>query len=328
MPESKPAAIGIVIHSWWKRWRGNFASTKYPVFTDALEVLDYTKKLGAAGLQIGVDKWTDDFAKQVATAREKLGLYLEGSITLPKEEAEVPHFEATIQRAKEAGATVFRTAVGGRRYELFKSYDEFTRFKQKAVRSMQLAAPIVEKQGVRIGVENHKDFHAAELLEILQKLGSSAFGACIDTGNSIALLEEPMQVVEILAPVAVTVHLKDMAVQPSPTGFLLSEVPLGEGMLDLQSMVDSVRAASPKASINLEMITRDPLSVPCLVPEYWGAFSGKPASDLAMALASVSHYASPKLPSVTGKSVDDVLKQEDDNIVASLRYAGQNLGGS
>lgn len=319
--------LGLVIHSYWKRWRGKYASDAIPPFMDALQVLDHCKAIGAAGLQIMMDKWTDDFSGKVRDLREKNGLYLEGSITLPKEEAEVPHFDATIRRAKEAGATIFRTAVGGRRYELYQKNEEFLAFKEEAIRSMQLAASVAEKHGVRIGVENHKDFHAAELAQILMKLGSPAVGACIDTGNNLALLEEPMLVVETLAAYAVTVHLKDMAVQPCKEGFLLSEVPLGEGMLDLQTMLDVVRGANPKASVNLEMITRDPLLIPCLTPGYWATFPGKPASELAMALGSVNHFAAPKLPSVSDKELEQALKHEEDNILSSLKYAASNLRG-
>ena len=317
--------LGLVIHSWWKRWRGKFASAKYPPFTDALEVLAYTKQLGAAGLQIGVDSWTDDFAGKVRVLRQQLELYLEGSVALPREPEEVPHFEETLRRAKEAGATIFRTALGGRRYEQFKAHAAFLDFKTKAEKALQLAAPVVEKAGVKLGVENHKDFHAVELADMLKKLGSASVGACIDTGNNIALLEEPFSVVETLAPMAVTVHLKDMAVLPGRNGFYLSEVPLGQGMLDIQGMVDTIRAANPTASINLEMITRDPLAIDCLTPSYWATFPDKTADQLAMALASVKHYASPELPSMADLELEQVLERENQNILESLRYARGNL---
>jgi 3-oxoisoapionate decarboxylase len=174
-------------------------------------------------------------------------------------------------------------------------------------------------------VENHKDFHASELADLLKQLSSPAIGACIDTGNNLALLEEPNSVVETLAPYVVTTHIKDMAVKPGPTGFFMSEVPLGEGILDLQGMIDTIKAANPAATINLEMITRDPLSIDCLTPAYWPTFPDKPASDLAMALTSIRHYASPALPSVSGQELEDILKQEDDNIIACLRYARGSL---
>jgi sugar phosphate isomerase/epimerase len=318
-------ALGIVYHSWWKRWKGRFADEAFPPFTDTLQLLDHCKKLGAAGLQISVDKWTDDFALQVRRHAETLGLFLEGSVTPPSREDEVPHFADTLRRAKDAGVTILRSAIGGRRYELYTRHDEFLDFKKTAIRSLELTAPVAEKAGVRIGVENHKDFHAAELADILHSLSSPAIGACIDNGNNIALLEEPMSVVEVLAPFAVTCHLKDMAVQPSPDGFFLAEVPLGEGMLDLQSMVDTLKAANPQIRLNLEMITRDPLSIPCLTPSYWPTFPDKLATELATALGSVQHYAAPELTVVSKLPLPEALKLEDDNIVSCLKYAKDHL---
>ncbi len=318
--------IGLVIHSYWQRWRGKYASDTRPPFTDAIQVLEHCKTLGVTSLQIMVDKWTEEFAGKVRDTREKLGIALEGSITLPGDEAEVPHFEATLANAKEAGVTTFRTTLGGRRYELFDTHAAFLAFKDKAIRSLQLAAPVAEKRSVRIGVENHKDFHAAELVEMLMKLGSPAIGACIDTGNNIALLEEPMHVIETLAPHAVTVHLKDMAVQPHKEGFLLSEVPLGEGMLDLQGIIDLLQGAAPQAVIHLEMITRDPLLIGCLTPRYWATFPEKPATELAMALASVNHFAAPSLPTISDKTKDEALEMEERHILSSLHYAAEHFG--
>src|SRR5205085_8990650 len=124
-----------------------------------------------------------------------------------------------------------------------------------------LAEPIVAKHHVRMAIENHKDFRVPELLDVLKRLGSERVGVCLDTGNSIALLEDPLAVVEALAPVAVTSHFKDMAVEDAADGFRLAEVPLGDGYLDLAKMVAVLRRANLAIRFNLEMITRDPLSV-------------------------------------------------------------------
>ena len=49
-----------------------------------------------------------------------------------------------------------------------------------------------------------------------------------------------------------------------PEGFLLSEVPLGTGAVDLAGVVEVLRRARPQLRFSLEMITRDPLRIPCL----------------------------------------------------------------
>ena len=135
---------------------------------------------------------------------------------------------------------------------------------------------MVARHRCLLAVENHKDWRADELLALLKKVGSDSLGVCLDTGNSISLLEDPMEVVEALAPRAFTTHFKDMAVEEYRDGFLLAEVPLGTGFLDLPRVVRVLREARPEIRFNLEMITRDPLKVPCLTDRYWATFADLP----------------------------------------------------
>ena len=134
--------------------------------------------------------------------------------------------------------------------------------------------PLLEKYKIRLGLENHKDRTVDELVAVLKRYSSPYLGSCLDFGNNIALLDDPMDVVQKLAPYVVTTHLKDVGVEPYGEGFLLSELPLGEGFLDLSSIVSLIRAASPNAHLMLEMITRDPLKVPCLTDKYWADLPG------------------------------------------------------
>jgi len=318
--------MGIVIHSYRRRWRGRYSSIQFPPFEHALDVLDHVRDLGVGSLQIAVNGWKTEFAREVRATCESYSIGLEGVITLPKNQGDAGRFENELRVAREAGASVFRCAAGGRRYEVFSSLEEFKHFKDGAFRSMQLAEPIAKRQRVKLGIENHKDFHAAELAEMLGRISSSHLGACVDTGNSIALLEDPLEVVETLAPYAVTTHIKDMAVQEMPTGFLLSEVPLGEGMLDLPRMFAVFDKHHPEITHHLEMITRDPLEIPCLTPGYWATFPDQPGIKLARTLALVRQRKAAKLPKVSGLSNEEVLALEEGNIVKCLHHASEKLG--
>ena len=72
-----------------------------------------------------------------------------------------------------------------------------------------------------------------------------------------------------------------MGLEEYRDGFLLSEVPLGTGILDLARVVQIVRKAQPEIRLNIEMITRDPLKVPCLTERYWATFPDLPGRHLA-----------------------------------------------
>jgi hypothetical protein len=117
-----------------------------------------------------------------------------------------------------------------------------------------------------------------------------------------------------------------MAVAESNDGFLLSEVPLGSGFVDLARVIALVRAKRPEANFNLEMITRDPLRVPCLGTKYWATFADLPAKELARTLAMVRDKASKQpLPRVSDLTLDGKLAREDENVRASFTFAREKL---
>ena len=53
------------------------------------------------------------------------------------------------------------------------------------------AVKIAEEHGVKIAAENHIDFTADEMLEIIESVGSPNFGINFDTGNFLRLLDDP-----------------------------------------------------------------------------------------------------------------------------------------
>ncbi len=217
--------------------------------------------------------------------------------------------------------------LSGRRYETFASADAFRRFAASSEHSLKLAAPVAARQDVRLAVENHKDWRADELLAILDRAGNDHVGVCLDTGNSVALLEDPMDVIEALAPRSFTTHFKDMGVEEYREGFLLSEVPLGRGILDLSRAVRVLRAARPGIRFNIEMITRDPLKVPCLTQHYWTTFPDLPGRQLARALTTVrEHPPSHPLPRIGGLTHDQQVRAEEENVALCLAFARERLG--
>lgn len=325
---AKDNRMGIVVHSYGSRWNSKVESQKYPGFANAIDLLDHCHQIGAGGVQVVVNGWSADFAKKVRDKREQLGLYLEGSIGVPKTADAVLKFEQDIINAKEAGAQVLRTVVSsGRRYETYHSAEAFQELKKNALASLQLAEPILRKHKVRLAVENHKDWQATQLAAMLQQLNSEWIGATVDFGNNIALLEDPMTVVQTLAPYAFSTHIKDMAMEEYADGFLLSEVPLGKGILDLPRMVELCRQKNPAVTFSLEMITRDPLEIPCLKNEYWATFGDVPGTDLARTLRMVRQQkAKIALPRISQLSPENKLAAEEDNILACLDYSKNKLG--
>lgn len=324
----KAMHMGIVVHSYGIRWNSKTESKKYPGFTNAIDLIEHCHQIGAGGAQVVVKDWTTDFARKVRDRSDKLGLYAEGSIGVPNKAEDVPRFEQEVKNAKEAGMQVLRTVCSsGRRYENYHSAEAFQQLQKNALASLQFAEPILRKHKVKLAVENHKDWRAPELVSMLKKLSSEWIGVTLDFGNSISLLEDPMAVIQTLVPYVFTTHVKDMAVAEYADGFLLSEVPLGKGILDLSRIIALCKQHNPNVTFNLEMITRDPLEIPCLKNEYWASSPGLPGSELARTLRMVrQHKYEAGLPRVSQLTAEDKLAAEEQNILACLTYSKNNLG--
>ncbi len=319
--------LGIVEHSFAIRIAADRAEKGPERIDTPLGFLEHCAKLGAGGIQFSLGTLDRAAAEKLRARADALAMYVEGSVRLPKDEADCARFEAEIQTARAVGARVVRTAaLSGRRYETFNSAEAFREFADRAFRSLVLAKPIVARHDVRLAVENHKDWRVDELVAMLKRLDSGHIGVCIDTGNSIALLEDPMEVVEALLPWAFATHLKDMGVEEYPVGFLLSEVPLGEGFLDLTAIVIRLKTAHPEIHLSLEMMTRDPLRIPCLSEKYWATLERVPGQELARTLAMVrAHASKERLPRVGTWPLQEKLEAEETNVRRSVIFAAERL---
>jgi sugar phosphate isomerase/epimerase len=257
----------------------------------------------------------------------KHALYIEAIVKLPKDEADVVRFDREMKSAAEVGAGAARTTIiPGRRYEYFDSIEMFNEFDARGRRMLERGALVAETYRVPIAVENHKDHLDDQRVERFEHISSEFVGACVDTGNSFALLEDPIETVTKLAPWAHSVHLKDQALQSYEDGFLLGDIPLGQGGLDLKRMVQILKKTRPGVRFTLELITRDPLKVPCLTDSYWTTFPQRPATELARALRYVRDHSARTLQYISRMSPDEQLAREDANVRQSLDYARDKLG--
>ena len=313
----RPSTLGVVQYSF----------SPNPNTGSAAAFLDYCHSLGAGGVQIGLGMVTDQALDDLRRHAEQLGMYLEAIVTLPQKD-HVDAFEHQVAAAKRAGASCMRAAcLSGRRYEDFSSLVQWKQFVELSRQRLQLALPVVQRNQLALGIENHKDWTADELADLIRHYSSEYLGVCLDTGNNVALLDDPMGVIRTLAPFAVTTHFKDVAVQEYSDGFQVSEVALGNGILDLQEVVKMVSQHRPGAHFNLEMITRDPLKIPCLTTKYWETFPDRGGMYVARAMTMVrNHKPAHPLQVVTSLAPAARQKLEVANVVQSIAYARDRLG--
>ncbi len=287
----------------------------------------YAHGLGAGGYQVSLGVLDPKRAAALRSQAEAAGMYIEGIVIAPKTRADLERFDAEMKSAAAVGAKAVRSTIfSGRRYEFFESMQQYREYDQQAMRSLELAAPIAEKHRVAFAPENHKDHRIAERVAALKKIDSEFVGACVDTGNNFALLEDPVETVKGLAPWAHAVHIKDQAVQLTSDGFLFGDIPLGQGFIDLKQIVAILKSERPDVHFTLELLTRDPLRVPCLEPKFWTTFPDLPGKDLARTLRTVRDNAASELQYPSGLTLPQQVALEESNVRQSITYAAQQLG--
>lgn len=323
---AKVTGMGLVIYDcnirrrWMKEREPNF-DLHHP-----LHFIKHCQSLGAGGMQAVLGGLPKHEAKELREFCERTDMYLESIVRLPKNEFDVSRFAAEIQVAADCGALAARTTViPGRRYEQFQTLEGFRNAESAARSVLELAAPIVEKNRMPLAVENHKDQRIDERIELFEHIGSEFVGACLDTGNSFALLDGAYEPIEALAPYAFSVHLKDQALQGYPKGFLLGDIPLGQGSFDLKRMVKLILKHKPQARFSLELITRDPLQVPCLTEGFFDTLPDVTARDLVSTMRFVDDHAVDRQQHVSSLPLEQQVQLEDANVRASLKYAGDVL---
>ncbi len=282
---------------------------------DPIALIEYVRSLGGGGVQFTP---TGDMSR-VRRRLEELDMFFEGNARLPASLSEdTAAFEKSLLDTKAAGGTVARSvsrspAGGtGRRYETFKSYPEFKAWQEQADAIVLKCLPIAERVGIKLALENHKDRAVADHAAFLKKTSSEYLGSLIDPGNNVSLLESPEETVNALAPFVLATSLKDMGVAPYQDGFLLSEVVFGTGATDQAALFRTMRRHNPKVNMVEELITRDPLKIPCLTDGYWASFPAKDQRRLDAMLAWVKAKQT-TLPYVEQLTDAERFKVEEDN---------------
>ncbi len=203
----------------------------------------------------------------------------------------------------------------------------------RTFRSMRSEA---QEAGVKITIENHSgDFEADEVKTIIEESGKDYVGSCLDSGNPMWLVEDPLYTLETLAPYVVTTHIRDSALYEHPRGAAFQWVALDDGNIDFQKFIARYRELWPQSSMQLEIITgRRPAVLNYLEPDFWRglpktkaekfvrfeaiARQGKPFSGFMVVEEGFAHPPE--------EYRDALRRQQQIDLERSLEYAKKTLG--
>jgi sugar phosphate isomerase/epimerase len=146
-----------------------------------------------------------------------------------------------IERAALIGSPVLRVASGFYRADLAGRPDLIAAEADRVVAVLEASVDAAARAGVRLLLENHSDFTAAEYLEIVERVDVGVF---LDVINPVSSLEAPESVVRRLAPLAPAGHVKDYVLASDfvadgyhRRGFTVRWCYPGEGVADLPALL-------------------------------------------------------------------------------------------
>jgi sugar phosphate isomerase/epimerase len=288
-------------------------------------LLQKTAELGLDGLQLSDARHLDSldygYVSELRGKAEALGLYVE----LGTSGTNPDHLQNMVRAAHVLGSPVVRTFVGKPRPTAVSGLEKTL---AAAADELSQVTPVCERYGVTLAIENHQDLTTRELLQLLARVDSPWVGVCFDTGNPLALLEDPLECARAVGPLVRTVHLKDYQVVARPDGFALVCCPLGEGVVDLSSIMDLLQVQAPAAILNL-VVYLGKHAAPALEEEYLRRLPEAAAWELGRTLRLVRDRGLTREPLlVTEREApeEEVLAAEEELVVRSVRWAKAALG--
>jgi sugar phosphate isomerase/epimerase len=115
------------------------------------------------------------------------------------------------------------------------------------IANFRRVVPVVADHGLVIAFENHMDYRASEIAQVIDGVGSPVLRANFDTANPVGVIEDPVDAARAIARYTVKMHLKDFRVQAAtqigePRIFW---APLGRGHIDFERILSIVQAQAP-----------------------------------------------------------------------------------
>lgn len=315
---------------------------------DPVGVLNLAGDLGLAGVLFELSPFTsfadDELARIRATAQQR-NLYIEfgmGSIFRWHPMAEkgirlldeagyniavndaqivIHHLEV----AHKLGSPLLR-CVGGNLFTRDEGHD-MTQLADQAVAILRTACRAAEQMGMKIALENHADFTVRELMTILARVNSPAFGFTLDSANLAFDLDQPERLARIMAAHALTTHFKNYKVIRTPAGLALENCALGEGDMDQVGIAEIIAQHQPAINLNIEIHSQyAPFKLNILQEDYWQSHPAPRGDGLGWYLGKAWAQAIADGEVATLPDGSPAWQVERDHLERSVRWAKQAVG--
>lgn len=157
-----------------------------------------------------------------------------------------------LEAARQIGASVMRVVGSSLMFRNQPHQPQLERLTGMFREAVRAAADY----GIRLAVENHIDFTADEMMQLLDAVDSEWLGINFDTGNFLRLLDDPVKGMEKLARRVYATHIKDLKPcrgVPADEWYFFSSTPVGDGLVDNQKLVGKLADAGYDGLLAVEI---------------------------------------------------------------------------
>ena len=241
----------------------------WPRQMDIFDLLNKVVELGLDGVHLdaaAIGPMDLPHLKKVRRTVEEKGLYIEFNWGLPKAGADQRlQFELLtgIELTRQLGADLGKLSLNiirPRPVMASKHGSEVMAQLEQIAVLITEALPLLERNKIKLALENHTDCYASEILWLLDFINHPLVGVCIDTVNPLMVGENPLEAIKELAPFAFTNHFRDSVIQQTRYGCRIVGCALGDGDIDLISVYELIKKAPNVNRINIEIALDAPLS--------------------------------------------------------------------
>ncbi|MCF7929313.1 MAG: sugar phosphate isomerase/epimerase [Spirochaetales bacterium] len=133
------------------------------------------------------------------------------------------------------GAKVMRVVGSSLGFRFENHQEQIDRLTGMFIEAMKEA----DKRGLKLADENHIDFTADEMLQLINNVNNPNFGINLDTGNFMRLLDDPVKGAKKLAKHVMATHVKDLKPEKGldvDNWHFFACTPVGDGLVDNQQL--------------------------------------------------------------------------------------------
>jgi sugar phosphate isomerase/epimerase len=213
------------------------------------DFMERVAELGLDGFQIDpmhLSEKSEAYLQDVADFARERNLFIEyGTIGV-----EPRNIVEEIRACQILGSPILRTFLG---FDRFDKNTDVSCELDRAEKQLRQVLPDLAEAKITLAIENHGDVTSGELVGLIERLENPHVGICLDVGNPLAVLEDPVFAADKMAPFAVTTHFKDYALEMTNYGFKVKGCVIGEGVIDLDRIFDIIVERSKLDRLILEI---------------------------------------------------------------------------